>query len=119
MLDLLLDTLIDAAKMLPFLFLACLLVEVAEHRQNSRLMKLLSGEAVLGTVPQCGFSAVAANLYAGRVITLGTLLSVFIATSDEAFLVLLASPRALPESVSNVPKNREAYTNILSLLCAF
>ena len=104
MLDLLLDTLIDAAKMLPFLFLACLLVEVAEHRQNGRLMKLLSGEgkvgflagAVLGTVPQCGFSAMAANLYAGRVITLGTLLSVFIATSDEAFLVLLASPRALP-----------------------
>lgn len=104
MLDLLLDTLIDAAKMLPFLFVACLLVEVAEHRQNSRLMKLLSGEgkvgflagAVLGTVPQCGFSAMAANLYAGRVITLGTLLSVFIATSDEAFLVLLASPRALP-----------------------
>lgn len=104
MLELLLDTLIDAAKMLPFLFLACLLVEVAEHRQNGRLMRLLSGEgkigflagAVLGTVPQCGFSAMAANLYAGRVITLGTLLSVFIATSDEAFLVLLASPGALP-----------------------
>ena len=100
MLDLLLDTLIDAAKMLPFLFVACLLVEVAEHRQNSRLMKLLSGEgkvgflagAVLGTVPQCGFSAMAANLYAGRVITLGTLMAVYLATSDEAIPLLVSMP---------------------------
>ena len=104
LLDILLDTLIDAAKMLPFLYFACLLVELAEHRRSARLMKLLSGEgkvgffagALLGAVPQCGFSAMAANLYAGGVITLGTLLSVFIATSDEAFLVLLSDPSSLP-----------------------
>ena len=94
------DILADAARMLPFLFLACLVVEYAEHRRGDKLTKLLSTQsrygfligAALGTVPQCGFSAMAADLYAGRVLTLGTLLSVFIATSDEAFLVLLASP---------------------------
>lgn len=103
LLELFLDTLTDAAKMLPFLFLACLLVELAEHRRGERLQRLLSGEsrvgflvgALLGALPQCGFSAMAANLYAGRVITLGTLLSVFLATSDEAFLVLLANPSAI------------------------
>lgn len=103
MLELLLDTLIDAAKMLPFLFFACLLVELAEHRRGERLQRLLCGQsrvgflvgALLGALPQCGFSAMAANLYAGRVITLGTLLSVFLATSDEAFLVLAANPSAL------------------------
>ena len=103
LLELFLDTLTDAAKMLPFLFLACLLVELAEHRRGERLQRMLSGEsrvgflvgALLGALPQCGFSAMAANLYAGRVITLGTLLSVFLATSDEAFLVLLANPSAI------------------------
>ncbi len=94
------EILTDAARMLPFLFLACLLVEYAEHRRGDKLTRLLRTQnrygfligAVLGTVPECGFSAMAADLYAGRVITLGTLLSVFIATSDEAFVVLLASP---------------------------
>ena len=70
LLELFLDTLTDAAKMLPFLFLACLLVELAEHRRGERLQRLLSGEsrvgflvgALLGALPQCGFSAMAANL---------------------------------------------------------
>lgn len=97
------EILADAARMLPFLFVACLVVEYAEHRKGDKLAKLLSAQsrfgfllgAGLGIVPQCGFSAMAADLYAGRVITLGTLLSVFIATSDEAFFVLLASPDGL------------------------
>lgn len=101
--DMLPEILADAARMLPFLFLACLVVEYAEHRRGDKLTRLLSAQsrygfligAALGTVPQCGFSAMAADLYAGRVITLGTLLSVFIATSDEAFVVLLASPDGL------------------------
>lgn len=104
MTELIQDTLIDTAKMLPFLFVACLLVEYAEHRADGRLVRLLSrggsvGFAVgagLGLVPQCGFSAMAADLYSGHVISLGTLLAVFIATSDEAVLIFLSNPSALP-----------------------
>lgn len=104
MIELIQDTLIDTAKMLPFLFVACLLVEYAEHRADGRLVRLLSrggsvGFAVgagLGLVPQCGFSAMAADLYSGHVISLGTLLAVFLATSDEAVLIFLSNPSALP-----------------------
>ena len=101
--DVLLDAVLDTAKMLPFLFLAFLLMEFIEHRAGDKLAEVLgragkktavgpAAGAVLGCVPQCGFSVAAANLYAGRVITLGTLISVFIATSDEAIPVLLAHP---------------------------
>ena len=80
-LDVLGETLVDTAKMLPFLFLAYLLIEYIEHRHGERIEALLAGGgrwgavpgAVLGCVPQCGFSAIASNFYASRVITLGTL----------------------------------------------
>ncbi len=93
------ESLLDCLKMLPFLYLAYLVIEYVEQYQSVRLQKLLGpgsrwGFAVggaLGLVPQCGFSAMAANLYAGRVITPGTLLAVFLATSDEALPLLLAS----------------------------
>ena len=88
----------DCLKMLPFLFLAYLFIEYVESSQSARLQRLLSGNGrwgfavggLLGLVPQCGFSAMAANLYAGRVITPGTLLAVFLATSDEALPLLIA-----------------------------
>ena len=91
-LDALLDALIDGVKMLPFLYLAYLLIEWLERHHGERIENALAGGgqwgflpgALLGCVPQCGFSAVASNLYASRVITPGTLLAVFIATSDEA-----------------------------------
>ena len=96
----LLHALEDSAKMLPFLFAAYLLIEFIERRQGERIERALAGGgrwgfapgALLGCVPQCGFSAVAANLYASRVITPGTVLAVFIATSDEAVPLLLAVP---------------------------
>lgn len=91
-LDILLDALIDTAKMLPFLFLAFLLMEFIEHKAGERLegfLKKTGGAraggavagALLGCVPQCGFSAAAANLYSGRLITMGTLIAVFISTA--------------------------------------
>lgn len=102
MLEVLLDALLDTLKAVPFLFGAYLLMELLEHRQSAKQPALLQkmgplGGAVLGCVPQCGFSVAAANLYAARIITPGTLLAVFLATSDEAVLILLSQPQALGE----------------------
>ena len=99
-LDVLGESLVDTAKMLPFLFLAYLLIEYIEHRHGERIEALLAGGgrwgavpgAVLGCVPQCGFSAIASNFYASRVITLGTLMAVYLATSDEAIPLLVSMP---------------------------
>ena len=99
-LDVLSETLVDTAKMLPFLFLAYLFIEYVETRHGERIETLLAGGgrwgavpgAVLGCVPQCGFSAIASNFYASRVITLGTLMAVYLATSDEAIPLLVSMP---------------------------
>ena len=99
-LDVLGESLVDTAKMLPFLFLAYLLIEYIETRHGERIEALLAGGgrwgaipgAVLGCVPQCGFSAIASNFYSSRVITLGTLMAVYLATSDEAIPLLAAEP---------------------------
>lgn len=100
-----LDTLTDALKMLPFLFAAFCLIELLEHHAGEKLSRFFarSGKAgpavgaLLGCVPQCGFSVLSANLYAGGVITLGTLCAVFLSTSDEAILLLAATPSAAPD----------------------
>ncbi len=94
-------TLLDTLKMLPFLFVAYLLIEFLEHKASERLQKMLSKSghlgivigSLLGCLPQCGISVAAANFYSGRVITIGTLVAVFLATSDEAIPVLLSSPQ--------------------------
>ena len=100
--DLLIDILLDAGKdtlsLVPFLLVTYLALETLEHVAGDRVNGAIkrAGAAgpvvgsVLGMVPQCGFSAMAATLYAGRVVTLGTLVAVFLSTSDEMLPLLLA-----------------------------
>ena len=88
---------LDSLKILPFLFITYLLMELLEHKAGDRVQRAISragkaGPAIggaLGLVPQCGFSAMAAGLYAGHIITPGTLLAVFLSTSDEMLPVFL------------------------------
>lgn len=103
--DIILDTVLDCLKMLPFLFAAFLLIEALESYSGNFLWRVLGriGKAgpvvgaLAGCVPQCGFSVMAANLYGSGVISLGTLLAVFLATSDEAVLIILGSPDRIGE----------------------
>lgn len=88
---------LDALKILPFLFFTYLLMELLEHKAGERVERAVAkaGRAgplvggLLGLLPQCGFSAAAAGFFSGRVITVGTLLAVFLATSDEMIAVFL------------------------------
>lgn len=96
--DVILDTLLETLFIVPFLFLAYLIMEFIEHKASERTLSLLtkSGKAgpavgsLLGAAPQCAFSAIAANLYTGRVITVGTLIAVFLSTSDEMLLIMIS-----------------------------
>lgn len=89
---------IDTLKLVPFLFLTYLLMEFIEHRTSDKAKNIIhkSGKlgplfgGLLGAVPQCGFSASAAGLYAGRVISLGTLIAIFLSTSDEMLPILIS-----------------------------
>ena len=93
----LLHTLLDTAKLLPFLFLTYLLMEYLEHRADGATERLLRGSgrvgplvgSLLGAVPQCGFSAAASGLYAGRILTTGTLIAVYLSTSDEMLPIMI------------------------------
>ena len=90
--------LLDTIKLLPFLFLTYLLMEFIEHKGKERFSSFIKGAgpftpcvgAGLGMIPQCGFSVSAASLYTGRVITFGTLLAVFLSTSDEMIPILIS-----------------------------
>ncbi|MDD5953542.1 MAG: putative manganese transporter [Oscillospiraceae bacterium] len=102
MLDVLIDALLDTAKMVPFLFGAYLLMEVLEHKVSDKMKRRLMhlgpfgpiGGALLGVVPQCGFSVTAANFYSGKIITIGTVIAVFLSTSDEAIPILISHPES-------------------------
>lgn len=96
--DVLKDGLKDTGQLVPFLFLTYLAMEALEHGTAGRAERIIANAdksgpvlgALLGALPQCGFSAMAATLYAGRVITAGTLVAVILSTSDEMVPVFLA-----------------------------
>ncbi len=100
MLDCFLDALIDTAKIIGILYLVYLLVSYVEHNNNHKFHSFMQKTqkagpfmgATLGIVPQCGFSAVMSDLFAKKKITIGTLVAVFIATSDEAIPILISNP---------------------------
>ncbi len=91
-------TLLDNIKLLPFLFLTYLVMEYIEHKTSEKTEEMIKKAGrfgpipggLLGIIPQCGFSAAASNLYAGRIITLGTLFAIFLSTSDEMLPILLS-----------------------------
>ncbi len=98
MLEIIEETLIDAIKLLPFLFITYLIMEYIEHKMGEKTKNTIkkSGKlgsivgGILGAFPQCGFSVSATNLYAGRVITLGTLIAVYLSTSDEMLPIFIS-----------------------------
>lgn len=97
------DAVLDSVKTLPFLFGVYLLMEFMEHKSDNKIEKLLEkagpmgpvAGSLLGLFPQCGFSVAASNLYVGRVISVGTLMAVYIATSDEAIPIIIAHPESI------------------------
>ena len=99
-LDVFKDSAVDCVKMLPFLFLAFYLLEVVEQHASDRLTVMLGRSgglgpligSLLGSVPQCGFSIMASDFFASGVISMGTLLAVYLSTSDEAIIILLTDP---------------------------
>ena len=98
MLEIIEETLIDGIKLLPFLFITYIIMEYIEHKTSNKTKDIIkkSGKfgpfigSLLGAVPQCGFSVVATNFYAARVITLGTLISVYLSTSDEMIPIFIS-----------------------------
>lgn len=99
------DAVIDSIKILPFLIITYLIMEYIEHKTSEKSKDMIkkSGKfgpvigSLLGIFPQCGFSVSATNLYAARVITLGTLISVYLSTSDEMLPIFISS--AVPANI--------------------
>lgn len=107
--DIFLESLWDAVKdtliIIPILYLAYLLVSYFSHNDNEKYSKILHKTnkagpvigAFLGCIPQCGFSSVMSELYTRKIVTLGTLIAVFIATSDEAIPLMISQPKFIPQ----------------------
>ena len=95
--DLIIDALLDTLKLLPYLFIAFIILELLEHKLSKKQEKILKKNnkygvivgGLLGGIPQCGFSAIAANLFSNRVISIGTLIAIFLSTSDEMLPIMI------------------------------
>jgi len=98
MLDIILDAVKDSLKLIPFLFIAFLIIEIIEHKLSKKNKKIISNAkqygpltgSLLGMFPQCGFSVMATNLYVTRIISLGTLIAIYLSTSDEMLPILIS-----------------------------
>ena len=96
--EILIDTILDSIKLIPFLLLAFLIIELIEHKLNNKTEKIITKSkkigpiigSILGVIPQCGFSVMATNLYITRIITLGTLISIYLSTSDEMLIIMIS-----------------------------
>ena len=97
MLDAIIDGLIDTLKLLPYLFVTFVILEYLEHKMNKKHEKALAKKtklapivgSTLGALPQCGFSTMAASLFSKKVITMGTVIAVFLSTSDEMLPIMI------------------------------
>ena len=98
MTHILIHTLIHSLKLIPILLITFFIIEIFEHKKSEKLNKLLKNQkkyapffgSILGVIPQCGFSVMATELYIKRIITLGTLISIYLTTSDEMLPVLIS-----------------------------
>lgn len=103
--EILIDTIIDVIKLLPFLFIAFLIIEFIEHKISNKSKNVISKSgkfgpilgSLLGAIPQCGFSVVATNLYITRILSLGTLISIYLSTSDEMLPILISNNMPIVE----------------------
>ena len=106
--DVLADSVVDTLKLIPFLFVTYLAMEALEHAASHKVQDAVEKAghagpivgALLGVLPQCGFSAMASTLYAGRVVTAGTLVAVILSTSDEMIPVFVAHQVPAPRMVA-------------------
>ena len=97
--EIILDTILDAVKLLPFLFVTFLFIELLEHKMDEKMHQAIRKSdkvgplvgSTLGIIPQCGISVAVTNLYITRIVTLGTLISVYLATSDEMLPILISN----------------------------
>lgn len=102
--EILIDGVLDCLKLLPFLYLSYLAVEYAEHRMSEKTKSMIyrAGKAgpvigaLIGVIPQCGFAAASAGLFAGGMLSPGTLLAVFLSTSDEMLPIMISEGIAVP-----------------------
>lgn len=126
MLYIILDTLLDTLKLLPFLFIAFLIIELIEHKLNTKNQKILTKSkkygvilgSLLGVIPQCGFSVMSTNLYITRIITLGTLISVYLSTSDE-MLPILISQKVAPSIIIKILLIKVLFAIIYGIIIDF
>lgn len=108
MLEVIQDTLLDTVKLLPFLFVAFLIIEFIEHKLSNKQENIISKSgklgpvvgALLGAIPQCGFSVLATNLYVTRIISLGSLISIYLSTSDELIPLMISHNAPLTKILS-------------------
>ena len=126
MTDIILDTVLDTVKLVRFLCLTYVVTEYLEHRTGDKAEAMVKKAGrfgpviggVLGVLPQCGFSAAASNLYAGRVISLGTLLAIYLSTSDE-MLPILISEQAPMTTILGILLSKAAVGVVAGLVIDF